>query len=143
MSKKKYFYFNIAILGVVAFLYLTNNLYLKTWSSGIVRIFFNYYFNDLICPGALLALTNLFIMLYIPFCRKLKVFADFDLHNIEYGLYHLRIILTYCFICGIYWELIYPIKHRESTCDVMDILFYVIGGTMYYYLFRMIEKAHG
>jgi hypothetical protein len=141
MRKRKYIWFNIGMLGIVAFFYILNNRYMKAWTHGLLDKFLNYYFNDMICPGALLALTNLFLMFYIPFCKRILVFPIPFLHRMKYGLYHLKAILTYCILCGVYWEFIYPIHHSESTSDVVDILCYALGGTLYYVFYRAcIEK---
>lgn len=132
MRKTKILFFNSFSLIIVGFLYFANNIYIKKIEIEFLYEFSNYYFNDMICPMALMSLTNLFLMFYIPLCTKLfKNYPTF-LNRLKHGFYDLHRILVYCFLCGIYWEFIYPKNHSDSTSDIMDIACYLIGGLMYY-----------
>lgn len=74
------------------------------------------YFNDLICPIFFLSYSNI---LLITIEREIN--KPFE-------------IILECFLCGIVWEFFAPIIKDNSTTDLYDILFYIMGGIMYYLL---------
>ena len=139
MKRCKCILFNVCILEMVVILYTLNNMYIKSNTIGTMNEFFKCYFNDIICPLGLLSSTNLFLLTYVSFCEKIFSISVSFFKKMKYGIYSLRLILIYCVLCGIYWEFIYPIKHKNSTSDIRDVLCYMIGGIGYYNLYNLIK----
>lgn len=76
------------------------------------NIFFKGYLNDLLAPILLLAFSNFLLSFYD---KEIK------------GKY-IYIIIA---ICGIYWEFITPLYKKGSVCDILDIVMYMCGASMY------------
>ena len=138
--RRKYIDFNCIVLISVTLLYTFNNSFVKPSAHGLLGRLFNNYFNDIICPWALLSLTNLFFIFYIPLCKGIIKFKIPFLDVIKYGIYQLKTILIYCFICAVYWEFIYPLNHIESTSDIYDLACYMVGGVLFHLIYRLFKN---
>lgn len=99
---------NVAI-GLFSFIaYLLNQIILKktNWT------FFTNYFNDLLAPIILLAFTNFLLNFYN---KELK------------GKY----IYLFIGLCGVFWEFVTPLYKTTSVCDILDIVMYILGASIY------------
>lgn len=122
-------FLNAALFLGAAMLYYLNNHYLKKLSHGFLQVFFIGYFNDLLCPFVLFALINIYIYVLASIYHK-----PFPFHE---GIYSLKRIACTIMIAGIYWEIVYPQTHIESTGDIFDMAVYFIGAVNYYYIHRL------
>lgn len=114
--------FNIIIFIIVFMIYLINQNLLKKTEN----IFFMGYFNDLLAPILLLAFSNFLLSFY---GKELKG----------------KNIYIVIIICSIYWEFITPLYKKNSVCDVLDIIMYMCGASIYSFLRFLIERGrkHG
>ncbi len=51
-------------------------------------------------------------------------------------LHRMSHILLLTFLCGMVWEFVFPIILPYSISDPLDVVSYVLGGTLYYLLTR-------
>lgn len=84
-----------------------------------IRYFMNCYFNDIWGTTA--------------FWLGLSSVLAFVKRDFSFKFYHIAILT---FLCGLFWEYITPIYRKESVCDPIDIICYLFGGTMFWYLFK-------
>lgn len=103
-------------------MYVINQKLLKKTQN----IFFQGYFNDLLAPILLLAFSNFLLSFYEK----------------EWKGKNIYIVIV---ICGIYWEFITPLYKKDSVCDVLDMIMYIGGASIYSLLRFLIErgKKHG
>lgn len=83
--------------------------------------FFKGYLNDLLAPILLLAFSNFLLSFYN---KELK------------GKYIYIMIV----ICSMYWEFITPLYKKDSVCDILDIVMYMCGASIYN-LLRFLVKG--
>jgi hypothetical protein len=107
-----------ALLILIPCLYSVNNAIFKKIANGYLYSFFNFYFNDLICPLFLLAYSNILLL------------------TVGKGIRRLHLILLFLFFCGAFWEFISPKFIKSSVADCNDMLFYICGGFVYWIIFR-------
>lgn len=114
--------FNIVIFIIIFMMYVINQKLLKKTQN----IFFQGYFNDLLAPILLLAFSNFLLSFYEK----------------EWKGKNIYIVIV---ICGIYWEFITPLYKKDSVCDVLDMIMYIGGASIYSLLRFLIErgKKHG
>ncbi len=127
----KKIFLNVTLFLGSAVLYNLNNNYLKKISHGFLQVFFIGYFNDIICPFVLFSLINIYI--HVLKCIYHK---PFPLHE---GIYSLKRISCTIMTAGIYWEIIYPQTHPDSTGDMFDMAAYFIGALIYYYIHKLFD----
>ena len=113
----------ILILSVIS-AYFFNNLFLKEHSSGLLRLFFVCYFNDLICPLFFFAYANLLLITV----------------NREITRLWMTCLIGICTSCV--WEFIAPIMKPSSKTDPVDIICYVFGGVVYWAILRYIRNKN-
>lgn len=65
----------------------------------------------------IVAITNFFIMLW----------KQYQLY-----LFHLKKILVFTLVVGVFWEFITPLYMSTSVADLWDIFAYMVGGTIYW-----------
>lgn len=107
--------FDLCCIVIVAILYIIN-IFVKKHTN---NSFLNCYFNDVLCP--IIAMSYLNIMLSI-YNIKIRSFVP---------------IIILMLVCGIMWEYIGLNPKRVS--DVMDIVCYVVGGAIYWFIFKIIS----
>lgn len=98
---------------MTAIIYLINNYFLKSYTSGILNYFCICYLNDLICPLLLLSYSNI---LLLAVHKEINTFTE---------------AVFICFLCGLVWEFLTPVLKSNSTTDLFDIFCYCLGGMMY------------
>lgn len=106
----------------VVILYLSNNFYIKSHSCGLMQWFFICFFNDLICPLFFVSYANTLLLTVGKEIRK---------------LHH---ILALCLSAGLFWELGGPLLKPTATTDFWDILFYLLGGFIYWIFLTLSSK---
>lgn len=109
---------NIVLICVVAILYAVNNLCFKILLPYNIRWFFVCYFNDLICP-----------LLFLAYCNILLLSANKEVTN-------LKTLFFMGLAAGVVWEFGAPILKTTSTTDMMDIVCYVGGSILYWFLLK-------
>ena len=112
---------NIILIIIVLALYILNNTYLKHATSGIVQYVLICHFNDLMCPLFLMSYANL---LLITVGRKVV---------------SLKSIMFIVIPAGLIWEFFAPFIKPSTTTCLYDLLCYVIGGVLYYYIAKYVR----
>lgn len=107
---------NGILIVVITLLYFVNNYILKKHTIGFLNYYFICYFNDLICPLFFLSYVN---MLLITIGKKIT---------------KLMCILFICVLTGVVWEFFAPFIKNSSTTDFCDIVCYILGGVLYYFI---------
>lgn len=112
---------NIIFMLVVLILYIFNNGFFKTHTTGIWYEFFVCYFNDLLCP-----------LFFLAYCNLLLITSGRELHK-------LKDILLLIIICGFVWEFIGPLLKKSAVTDYGDLICYLIGAILYWKILRIIR----
>lgn len=115
---------NLILIASVSSMYLFNNLFLKEHSSGLLRIFFVCYFNDLICPLFFFSYANLLLITV----------------NKEISCLWGVCLISLCTSCV--WEFVAPLIKPSSTTDPLDIVCYLTGGIAYWIILRYIKSKN-
>ena len=82
-----------------------------------------YHLNDSLGAIVFCAYTNIVLLL----------FKRNTLHK-------LKQIIVYTLLCGVCWEYIFPYIFSYSTSDFWDIVSYVVGGILYYFLTLLLSR---
>ena len=106
---------NLLLIIIVSCLYFLNNAYFKAHTSGIVQYFMICHFNDFICPLFFLSYSNLLLI------------------SVEKEIKKFRWLILFGFCSGLIWEFLAPVFKPTATTDVMDLVFYTLGTTLYYF----------
>ena len=117
--------FNGVVILVVIALYSLNRFVLKLYVQGWIGYFLRCHFNDFLCGILFIAYSNVFINTRGKMITKPP---------------H---ILALCFSAGLVWEFIVPLVKRNSTADWLDVLFYMLGGLVYWLLVTLFVLKKG
>lgn len=110
---------NIILIFIVAILYVVNNIWLKDLVPYNIRWFFVCYFNDLICP-----------LLFLSYCNLLLLTTNREVTS-------LKALFLIGLAVGAIWEFGAPILKPTSTTDLMDIVCYLMGSILYWFILRL------
>lgn len=113
---------NVILPIFVVSIYLFNNIFLKEHSSGVLKLFFVGYFNDLICPLFFFSYANILLITVNKEITRLWVIS----------------LVGLCASCV--WEFVAPLIKSSSTTDPLDIICYVTGGVVYWAILRYIKN---
>ena len=105
---------NLAIIAVVAVLYMLNQAVKGQISGPLLAAFMSGYFNDIICGAGFMAYCNIFIELWKRPLRKILA------------------IEAVLLCAGLVWEYVTPILVKGSVSDLWDIAAYMLGGVIYW-----------
>lgn len=123
-NRINFYILNISILSLSVLLYLINIYVIKgTYAS---TLFFKNYFNDVLAGIVLLSYTKILLSFYSG-----KYYLKEKLH------WYLLFILP----AGLFWEFVTPLYKKSSVADITDILFYLVGGVIYFYLERIFKAG--
>lgn len=112
-----------AILFSLSFVVcLLNKVFCFSSNSLSIERFFRGYFNDLVGSFGFAALCN-FLLVFSK--RTLRRYFD--------------VVLLMLF-CGIVWEVITPLFRQDTVGDIRDMVVYLIGGSLYYFLILAIKR---
>lgn len=123
---------NTIIIMIVFVLYETNNNFLKYINLHFLNVFFNFYFNDLLCPFGFFSTVNVLL----DNISEWYVLPRFLCH----GFYNLKEIFIMILIASVYWEIIYPYYHKQSVSDIVDIAMYICGAVGYWLIAKEILR---
>ena len=112
---------NIILIIIVLALYILNNTYLKHATSGIVQYMLICHFNDLMCPLFLMSYANLLLL------------------TVGRKVVSLKGILFIVIPAGLIWEFFAPFIKPSTTTDLYDLLCYVVGGVLYYFIVKYVR----
>ena len=115
---------NAVLIFVVLVLYLLNNNYFKSHTTGITRYFLVCYFNDLICP-----------LLFFSYANLLLLTVDKEITQVW-----LTCLVGLCASC--FWEFGAPYIKSTAITDPIDIAFYLAGSIIYWRILRCVRKTH-
>ena len=107
--------FDLCCIVIVAILYIINTFVKRHTDNS----FLNSYFNDVLCPIVAMAYLNVMLSIYNIKIRRLVP------------------TMILMLVCGIMWEYIGLNPKRVS--DVMDIVCYVVGGAIYWFIFKIVS----
>ena len=107
---------NLYIFIICFVLYLSNDRIFKNSSSFYLCYFFNCYFNDLLAPLLFFSYSNILLIT----------------RNMEWKRF--PVIMLICLLCGIVWEYVAPFFKYDAVSDPWDMLCYVLGGCVYWYI---------
>lgn len=111
---------NLAIIAIILCLYLLNKAGVLDFGGNEINALRISYFNDVLCGIFFPAYCNFFIeMKYAPITSFLFI---------EMGL----------LVCGLFWEYVTPMYLSSSTSDLADLFAYLLGGFIYWCLFRFL-----
>ena len=110
---------NIILMAIVLCLYFLNNTVFKFCTRGIIQEFMICYFNDFICPLFFISYSNL---LLLTVGREIK---------------RLKWILIFGFVSALIWEFLAPVLKAGSVTDITDIICYMTGAVIYWFILRM------
>lgn len=113
---------NLFLIIFVLCAYWINNYFLKVHCTGILKLFFVCYFNDLIC-----------LLFFFSYANLLLITVNREISKLRY-----YILISLCTSCV--WEFIAPLLKSSSTTDVNDIVCYLIGGIFYWLILTIIKK---
>ncbi len=105
---------NLILMITVLCLYVLNNTFFKTHTSGIIQYFMICHFNDLICPLFFISYSNL---LLLSVGKEIKKF---------------HWVMLFGFCSGLIWEFFAPVIKPTATTDLIDLLFYTLGTAIYW-----------
>ena len=108
-----------AIIYLLVFLsiYIINKSKSINVENEYIKYFFNGYLNDIV--GTIVFL--LYLSIVLSYLKKTFVFK----------LIHIESITL---ICGILWEYVTPIYRNDTVSDPIDILAYLFGGILFWYI---------
>ena len=116
---------NLSIFFSGAFLYAANE-FIKMRTSGLIGYLLRCHFNDFI--------AGLIIVAYSNYVISLSKYNSID---------GLKDIVFFSSVCGLFWEGVAPLFLRYSVSDPVDIVAYVLGSVLYYYIKKMIVSKSG
>lgn len=116
---------NIILMAIVLCLYFLNNTVFKFCTRGIVQEFMICHFNDFICPLFFISYSKL---LLITVNKEIKTFKS---------------LLIFGFCAGLVWEFFAPIIKPTATADFWDLVFYILGTSLYWYIINVIPSRRG
>ena len=115
---------NVVLIFTILVLYLLNNNYFKSHTTGIIRYFLVCYFNDLICP-----------LLFFSYANLLLLTVDKEITQLW-----LTCLVGLCASC--FWEFGAPYIKSTAITDPIDIAFYLAGSIIYWVILRCVRKIH-
>lgn len=110
---------NIIILFITLILVLINRKIKFYITVPYIRWFMVCYFNDMV--GAIT---------FVSYCNE--VFRRYK--SIVTSLWKIEILLC---MCGMFWEYVTPLFRKDTISDPCDIIAYLIGGIIYWYLLKV------
>ena len=112
---------NLVLMVLVICLYLLNNLIFKQQTTGIIQYFMICHFNDLICPMFFLSYSNVLLI------------------SINREMTNLKELIIFGFCAGVVWEFFAPLIKASSTPDIVDLICYLLGTTLYWWIQRSFQ----
>lgn len=106
----------VAVISIA--LYVLNNLYLKKITLGFLQMFFISYFNDVLAGIFFISVSNIIL----SFLKK--------------RICELKRIVIILLCAGIIWEFFPILIHQNATCDMFDIIAYMLGGLIYWIIIK-------
>ena len=101
-------------------LYWINRLFLKRYfgTETITGRFLNYHFNDLLASMMICSLMD-----YLSYITDYRAIPNSLVFYFLIGM-----------LCSVCWEIVAPLILEESTGDIIDCYFYILGTVSYYFL---------
>lgn len=119
-TKHKYIKYILLLLTLC----LANKLHVFHFENQLIMYFLNCYFDDIL--GNVLFLL-LIALAWVHFKPQFQI-----------RLYH---VLLLNIVCGLFWEYITPL-YRTSTSDIWDVVAYMVGGLLFWYIFGGREVSY-
>ena len=113
---------NVIILLVVTCLYCLNRFWLKkVILLPTIGYILRCHFNDFLAGTAIIAYINLML--------SLSKYRGKELNTLPMGI-------VVSFACGMLWEYLLPVIVPHGVSDFLDVVAYMLGGTVYILLSR-------
>jgi hypothetical protein len=116
VMQKCYRFENLMIFTISILMYVLNTLIFSKITSFKLNYFFNCYFNDLLAPILLLSYINLLLSI------------------LKEKIYSLKYLILIILLCSIVWEYLIIYFKPNSVSDPLDVLFYLLGTLIYWFL---------
>lgn len=118
--------YNVILLNIIVgltslLLYLLNKYYLRIV---LYYPFFRFYFNDVLAGIVILAYSNIVI----------------SLSKVKFNLVSFKNIVIFNLLIGLFWEYVTPLYYSKSTGDPLDVVAYVLGGIVYYFIIKIFNR---
>lgn len=108
------------LIGVTLIVYFINRICRPYYGDSVIEYLLKCHFNDFIGSITFLAYTNL--VLSIKFYRLNKFL-------------YIEILII---IAGLFWEYVTPLFRPDTVSDVLDIVSYMLGASLYYFINRKV-----
>lgn len=109
---------NVKLIIITLGMYIINQIIKSKIPIEDIKWFMTCYFNDMI--GG------------ITFCAYCSIVLKMGHRQLK-KLWHIEMLM---FCCGIFWEYITPLYRKNTISDIFDIVAYMIGGVIYWYIFQ-------
>lgn len=109
----------IIISGII--LYIFNNSVI--FNNAYINLFMKCYFNDILCG-----------ILFPTYCNLLLIRKYLSINK----LWMIELILLGC---GLFWEVVAPLYVNYSVGDPIDIVAYLLGGIIYWIIYKRLSKT--
>lgn len=110
---------NFYLAHISFFLYCLNQLFFKAQTNGWIHYILQCHFNDVLAGLLLMSYSNFLLTIH------------------EKAIIKLNQIVLYCLLVGLFWEYVIPLIKASSVSDPIDILCYIIGGMVYWCVYRL------
>ena len=124
MEQIKKYAFDLVLMSVALLLCVINKKVKNNVIEPHMHLFLCGYFNDLV--GAI-AYSSICDMIFRSNGRKFR---------------HLLKVIMIMLFCGIVWEYLTPLIRNDTVSDLYDIIAYVSGGIIYYFLSGVFDPAN-
>lgn len=117
--EKKY---NIVIFVVSITLCLINRKIQGIITLYPLHFFLTCYFNDVVGAIGFVAYCNVLLNIFNKSIKKAL---------------HIELLML---LCGLFWEYITPLFRNDTTSDILDIVAYMCGGIIYWFVIKINTK---
>lgn len=112
---------NLWCVGIAILIYIINKYILVNCLSGWVGYFCHCHLNDLVCP-----------LFFLGFSQLMLIWAGCEVKSYRY-------CMMIGLIGGIIWEYVAPLINPKAVSDLIDMLCYLVGTTVYYLIMKYCE----
>lgn len=108
----------MAAFAAIATLCLSNKFDIFSIGYPTLHFFMKCYFNDILGTAGFLLLISIALTFQIK-------------RPIQINILH---VVLFTLLCGTFWEYITPLYRSETVSDPLDIIAYLIGALIFWYI---------
>ena len=113
---------NVVCITIAVCIYFLNKTLLIDQMTGFVGYFCRCHLNDFVCP-----------LFFLGYCQILLIWINHEIQS-----YRNCILLG--MVGGLIWEYIAPLINPKAVSDVIDLICYFSGTSLYYFLLKSSSK---